>query len=1034
MRAIITRSDLAALLRVLVLVLAPLSVWAQPPNDNPSGALSITPTIAGTCGASCSGAGTYADAYPLACTAAQGGPNCTVASATSFALAAPPCGNYQGANPNGGDVWFKFIVPATAGQNSFRLTLSSGGSGTVMTDGAMAAYLYDGTSPLTSPSAFSFIACADGGNGNMPALSLQCLLASRTYYIRVWAYGGLAASGQTFKICFQRSNNTPAPGGIPANDDPCGAYDLPVNGTCTNVALPAGVSPYTGSGPRNVFACATLGVSPNTLSDPSCVIGSTNIYRGGDVWYKVTVPANGAFTVTSSVCSATNLPNNSPTVTDLVMSLYTAGAGCSTYTSFHELVCQDNPSPARAAPDQNMPQITVKCLTPGDVIYVRCYAVLNEGFGYFNLCATSTADPVPQANDNPCGAINVPVNTCLNGSTENNASACYTLGFANPTCSSAANFTAGTTKDVWYKFVCPASGFALIDVNGGTTFKPGLALYQTPNLCSDPMGEIGCSLGFSSGFYNAGLAMGNLTPGATYYMRIWGTASSGTASNTVGTPFTVCVNSAAAAPSGYCYYLLQMIDTGSGAALGWGAGASACSTGCASAPASGTSYVDINVNGTHTYYSDPDENTFAVFQVPTAGPTLQATYNPNGNGSGAAQQFRLSVLGGGQVHPAAAGSFTQTSFSALNFCTVPPQLQQDCIGAYTICSSQPLTTSLPPGTGNVNDLNSVNRGCLSSEYGSGLWYFFRPRLPVVNGQIEMTIPSPDGGDYDWAIWRVSPSDPGRATFNCPPAGAPFRCSWAATAGRSTGMQVGAVDLSEGAGGDGFVAPITTTPADTYLYIMYVNRFATSTNMNVTLTWTVNPTDLLDCSTVLPVSFLDIAAETVDNKQVDVTWSTASEHNSAYFIVERSADNEHFYPIGEVSAMGDSQERTDYAFRDQQPKTGANYYRLQQVDMDGMTMPTVSVVALVGQNASVPVLFPNPVKDQLYAAMEIPVDGPVVMKVMDALGRVVSTRKVALEKGLRTLDFSMNGLAPGSYTFNASTEEGAPIGTARFMKE
>lgn len=995
---------------------------AQPPNDNPINALNIAPTAGASCAVGCGQPGFYADGAPAACTPAQGGTNCTVASATNFGIAAPPCGNYQG-----GDVWFKFTVGAAAGQQSFRLTLFSGSTGTPMTDGAMAAYLYDGTSPLSSPSAFSFVSCADDGNGNMPVLALSCLTAGRTYYIRVWTYGNnQVANGQTFKLCFMRSNNN-----APSNDDPCGAVDVPVNASCTN--LPDGsVGPAVGYAPfarvpRNQYACETA------VANPGCTIAAQNVFRGGDVWFKVTVPLNGAFTVTTSTPNAANPPNNSPGLTTMCMAAYTAGAGCSVYSSFNELVC-NNGSNGTA-----MPSITLRCLTPGDIIYLRCYSIYNSAIGYFNICATSTADPVPAANDNPCGAINVPINTCLNSSSENNASACFTLGVPDPTCTTAATFTNGSTKDVWYKFTAPASGIATVDVNGGTSFKPGIAVYSTPSLCSDPMGLVGCNLGFASGNFNASLVLSGLTPSATYYVRVWGTATNGTASNTPATPFTICVNGISAPSAGNCYYVLQLIDTGSGAALGWGPSSGTCASGCTVIPPSGTSYVDVNVNGTHTYYSDPDENTYALFQVPSAGPTLTATYNANGNGSGAAQQYDLSVLGGGQVHPFPSGT-TQTSFTAVNFCTVPPQPQQDCIGGQTICSSTTLFLPAATGTGNVVDLNGTNEGCLSTaERGGGRWFFFRTSTNT--GSVEMTI-SPGGSfDIDFAIWRPYPvgtatlPNTGFATANCPPLGAPVRCSFAGNTGGNGGLSLSAAENSEGAGGDGFVHALVggTDYGTNQAFILYINNFSSGAlgNQNYTVSWNVTPSTLLDC-TVLPVELIDITAE-MNGSAVDVAWSTASEHNSSLFIVERSPDNEHFTAIGEVEAAGNTDQRVDYTFRDLSPMNGANYYRLEQVDLDGATIPTSSAVVFFGGEQEHPLLFPNPVADVLHAVFRVQRDGVHTCQVLDATGRLVAEHTTTLVEGNRTVDLDVGRLNAGTYLLRVVMPDGAVLPAGTFLK-
>src|SRR5690606_27498417 len=125
--------------------------------------------------------------------------------------------------------------------------------------------------------------------------------------------------------------------------------------------------------------------------------------------------------------------------------------------------------------------------------------------------------------------------------------------------------------------------------------------------------------------------------------------------------------------------------------------------------------------------------------------------------------------------------------------------------------------------------------------------------------------------------------------------------------------------------------------------------------------------------------------------IDLAWATASEHNSDHFVVQRSPDNETFTDIGSVQAAGDAQFRTDYLFTDQAPFRGANYYRLLQVDRDGSSATSQTVVAFLGQDANGrPAIFPNPVTAQLHTAFHAPADGPVDIQVLDALGRTAAS--------------------------------------------
>jgi hypothetical protein len=84
---------------------------------------------------------------------------------------------------------------------------------------------------------------------------------------------------------------------------------------------------------------------------------------------------------------------------------------------------------------------------------------------------------------------------------------------------------------------------------------------------------------------------------------------------------------------------------------------------------------------------------------------------------------------------------------------------------------------------------------------------------------------------------------------------------------------------------------------------------------------------------LPVEliYFDGIGTTSFNKLI---WSTASEHNSDYFQIERSIDGVEWKTIGTKTASGNSNTKIDYSFIDSFDDFVINYYRLVQVDYDG----------------------------------------------------------------------------------------------------
>ncbi len=86
------------------------------------------------------------------------------------------------------------------------------------------------------------------------------------------------------------------------------------------------------------------------------------------------------------------------------------------------------------------------------------------------------------------------------------------------------------------------------------------------------------------------------------------------------------------------------------------------------------------------------------------------------------------------------------------------------------------------------------------------------------------------------------------------------------------------------------------------------------------------------SVPLPVDLLtfDLAV----NNGVAVSWSTVSEKDNDYFVLERSEDGKSFYPIAEIGGNGTTQTLSTYEYIDISPEANVSFYRLLQVDYDG----------------------------------------------------------------------------------------------------
>ncbi len=117
---------------------------------------------------------------------------------------------------------------------------------------------------------------------------------------------------------------------------------------------------------------------------------------------------------------------------------------------------------------------------------------------------------------------------------------------------------------------------------------------------------------------------------------------------------------------------------------------------------------------------------------------------------------------------------------------------------------------------------------------------------------------------------------------------------------------------------------------------------------------------------LPIELSVFEAIQNDHK-VRINWTTSSEINNSYFVLERSYNTELFKPIFTREGKGNSSTNQYYSFEDENPLSGTNYYRLKQVDYDGQfsysKIISIDLKNTASENASLNnsfSIYPNPV--------------------------------------------------------------------------
>jgi len=168
----------------------------------------------------------------------------------------------------------------------------------------------------------------------------------------------------------------------------------------------------------------------------------------------------------------------------------------------------------------------------------------------------------------------------------------------------------------------------------------------------------------------------------------------------------------------------------------------------------------------------------------------------------------------------------------------------------------------------------------------------------------------------------------------------------------------------------------------------------------------------------------------------LNWTTATELNSASFVVERSTNPATgFVAVGQVAAAGNSTTARTYSLQDVEASalTVAAYYRLRQVDQDGSAHYSAVVVLSAGPAAAGFTLYPNPAT---ASTPRVNISAAVApgysVSLYSNMGQLLSSRIVSSEGSSAPLSVSTSGLAAGIYHVVLRNASGQPVGTQRLQ--
>jgi len=193
--------------------------------------------------------------------------------------------------------------------------------------------------------------------------------------------------------------------------------------------------------------------------------------------------------------------------------------------------------------------------------------------------------------------------------------------------------------------------------------------------------------------------------------------------------------------------------------------------------------------------------------------------------------------------------------------------------------------------------------------------------------------------------------------------------------------------------------------------------------------------IIDYDAIVPVELTSFTAS-VNESEVVLSWTTATEVNNSGFNVERNSGNG-FETLGFVPGFGTTTESRSYSFTDADLHAGRYIYRLKQVDLDGSFEYSDEIAVEVitplefalGQN------YPNPFNPSTVIEFSLPEDvNDVQLTIYDALGqKVAQLVNTSLQAGRYSYQWDARNVSTGMYIYELRTNKFVSIKKMMILK-
>lgn len=185
------------------------------------------------------------------------------------------------------------------------------------------------------------------------------------------------------------------------------------------------------------------------------------------------------------------------------------------------------------------------------------------------------------------------------------------------------------------------------------------------------------------------------------------------------------------------------------------------------------------------------------------------------------------------------------------------------------------------------------------------------------------------------------------------------------------------------------------------------------------------------ATVTPTLMMGFTGK-IQNNTAQLSWTMESQTNCKWFVIERSGDNGGFDSVSVVIGLNNGN-TNEYNFFDPNMLNGNNYYRLREVDMDGVIRYSKILTLNNVETSARMAIYPNPAIATLNFSVTSPAAQQVIVQVYNLSGVVLLTTQQMLNAGSNQQTVAINGLKSGNYILKVSSRTGASQYVQPFVK-